>query len=106
MTAAYRVSPEAKADLALFRSYYLTEGGEPLVHRFEHVLGQAFETIADFPRSWPVIADNFRRAVLPVFALNVFYGIEQDEVIIFAVEHGRRDPSAVLEHLQAAHNDA
>jgi plasmid stabilization system protein ParE len=44
------------------------------------------------PRTWRVVEDDVRRYLLSRFPYGIYYTIEAEVVVIWAVKHLRRDP--------------
>ena len=63
-------------------------------------LGDAFvdeveagvRAILDGPEVWRVVEDNVRRYLIRRFPYGIYYTIEEDLVVIWAVKHLHRDP--------------
>lgn len=51
-----------------------------------------FDRIEESPRSFPVVHESLRRAVVRVFPFCVFFRETADAIDIVAVLHGSRDP--------------
>lgn len=56
--------------------------------------------IEDHPRAFPVLHKDVRRALIRQFPFGIFYGIEDDEIVIFAVMHASRDPNTWKERIE------
>jgi len=63
-----------------------------LGNRFITSLDATFQSIQRNPEIYPKVYKEFRRALLPRFPYGVFYIIENNSIIIFAVLHGKRKP--------------
>ena len=55
-------------------------------------LDQAVGRIRRYPRSCPVLTDGTRRALLSRFPYGLWYAIETDAVVVYAVAHLHRQP--------------
>ena len=55
-------------------------------------LDQAVGRIRRYPRSCPVLKDGIRRALLSRFPYGLWYAIETDAVVMYAVAHLHRQP--------------
>jgi plasmid stabilization system protein ParE len=82
---------EAEADiLEAFRWYESKRPG--LGHTFVDVVDNAFERLAETPSSFPVAYRDLRRLVLRRFPYVVYFRVVEDNIQVFGVMHGRRDP--------------
>jgi toxin ParE1/3/4 len=59
---------------------------------FEVACRAAIELIEQHPFSFPVVHGKTRRVVLRRFPYTIFYRALEDELVIVAVMHERRDP--------------
>jgi plasmid stabilization system protein ParE len=62
-------------------------GGE-----FFDAVSASIEAIRDNPLQYQRVFKDRRRAVVPRFRFNLIYLVTDDEIIIVACLHGRRDP--------------
>lgn len=83
--------PEAEVDVAEAITFYdrRTVG---LGSDFLGEVLEAFERIESAPEAWPVITKPVRRCLVERFPYCVYYRIEQEEIFVLAVQHGRRKP--------------
>jgi toxin ParE1/3/4 len=87
------VLPGAAAEFADATAWY--DGRRPgLGVEFALAVRAAFAEIAEQPLSWPVWqhATGYRYLVLARFPYTVFYRVTDQEVLISAVSHGKREP--------------
>jgi plasmid stabilization system protein ParE len=63
-----------------------------LGHRFLTSLDATFQSIQRNPKIYPKVYNEFRRALLPRFPYGIYYIIENNSIIVFAVLHERRNP--------------
>lgn len=61
--------------------------------QFVHEVELSIKRILNFPYSNPVLAKEFRRAVLPIFPYGIFYKILEDSIEIYAIGHLHRKPN-------------
>lgn len=54
-------------------------------------LENAFSQISQFPESYPVVYQNFRRCLLKRFPYSIFYLIEDQQLVVHAVLNHRQD---------------
>lgn len=92
MSATVRIHRLAsKEALAAYRRYYRTSPA--VANDFRSAVSQAAKKIADAPKSWPVIVDEFRWVRTRRFPyLLIFKIINSFLVGIAAVAHVRRRP--------------
>ena len=50
------------------------------------------EGIRRHPETHPIVHDTYRRALIRRFPYGVFYGCEEETVIVYAVFHTSRNP--------------
>jgi len=81
----------AERDIAEAVNWYENQR-EGYGERFQESLERVFDQIERAPEMHPLIQLRVRRALTPRFPFAVYYRIENDEAIVFAVLHSRRDP--------------
>jgi plasmid stabilization system protein ParE len=87
-----RLTPEAEADLADAFDYYeiqLPGLGDDFLAAIERHLG----LVADNPAQYQVQYREVRRAVVRRFPYAIFYSIEENGVVVLAIDHQARDPA-------------
>ncbi len=85
------IRPEARTDLLdTFRWYQEQRSG--LGFDFKLCVDEVFSKLQKHPSIYKKVYQNIRRAVTRRFPFSVFYIIENNNVIILAVLHARRDP--------------
>ena len=65
-----------------------------LGNRFLTSLDATLNSIHRNPKIYPKVYKDFRRALLPRFPYAIFYTIELNEIVVFAVFHGKREPKS------------
>jgi toxin ParE1/3/4 len=83
--------PEALEEYLGAVSYYADISprlGESLIKSFE----SAIEQILTHPKAWRIVEENVRRYVTLRFPFGIYYCIEDDRIMIYAVMHMSRDP--------------
>ena len=93
MTLRITADPEAESEIGEAAGWYedrLTGLGLEFLAAVE----RAFSLIAENPERFPVWKQGhaFRRCLLKRFPYMVFYEIEEDRVVVWAVAHVRRKP--------------
>ena len=87
-----RVTPPAEADIRDIYEWY-GERSPELPAAFKNSLDETFRQLFQHPLGHPKIHGDLRRALLRRFPYGVFYLVEDTEIAILGVFHGRRDPS-------------
>lgn len=91
MKPALGLTPEARADLLETREWYEVQRpgwGEV----FERSVEACLERIRRTPRAFAIVHGDVRCALLRRFPHGIFYWIEDEQIVVFAIWHGRRDP--------------
>jgi plasmid stabilization system protein ParE len=91
MTPGISLRPEAEAELAEAIDWYETRG-TGLGAEFLRAVEAAVANVARNPLAYPVIENEIRRAPVRRFPYSLMYSANQDEIVIVACFHGRRDP--------------
>ena len=60
---------------------------------------QTLRSIVAAPRLYPTVYRSLRRAVMRQFPFAMFYESNEDEIVVFAVYHSRRDPELLMTRL-------
>ncbi len=68
-----------------------------LGNNFINELETAYQGILDFPLSWSIFQDGFRRYLLPKFPFSVIYKENKNLIYIVAVMHNSRKPGYWIE---------
>jgi plasmid stabilization system protein ParE len=91
VTLSLGLTPEARVDLLDARDWYEARRpgwGEVFLRSVE----ACFERIRRMPGGFQTVHGEVRRAQLRRFPHGIFYWIEGDQIVVFAIWHGRRDP--------------
>jgi len=100
VTLPLGLTPEAKADLFEARDWYEAQRpGWGAV--FNRSVEACFERICRMPQSFRAVHGEVRRAPLRRFPHGVFYWVEDERIVVFAIWHGRRDPKGWRERLSS-----
>ena len=92
MTARFLIRPEAQADIEEAAFWY--EDQRPaLGELFTRELFELIHRIAEAPLQFPSIGTPVRRGLLHKFPYAVYFLCDEDETVIVAVLHQRRDPA-------------
>ena len=91
MPADLVIAAEAEADIA--EAYHWYEGRRRgLGEEFLSSVDACVEQIRRWPRMYPVVHEDYRRALIRRFPYAVFYEATDNQVSIYAVFHTARDP--------------
>jgi plasmid stabilization system protein ParE len=85
------ISDEAKVDLNDATSWY-EQQREGLGDEFLDCIDEAFDQIRQFPQLSPKVFLDLRRKVVRRFPYLVIYRIDDDQITVVAVYHGKRHP--------------
>ena len=59
---------------------------------FLAALDEAIEAVRTHPQAYPVVLRDIRRARLPRFPYSLFYRVHDEQLLVIACFHARRDP--------------
>lgn len=93
MQRSLSLSSDAKADLQHAYSYYESERSG-LGTQFLDSVSSRFDSISDFPESFPIVYQDVRESLVKRFPFAIYFIPEADSVVVVAVYHSSRDPSA------------
>ncbi|MBL8498239.1 MAG: type II toxin-antitoxin system RelE/ParE family toxin [Nitrosomonas sp.] len=65
---------------------------EGLGDDFLHELELAYQTLTEFPETWPKFRKNYRRFLLRKFPFSVLYRLQAGTIFVVAVMHNSRKP--------------
>ena len=94
-----RVLPEADAELAEARVWYRHQRNGLDVELMQRI-DETLQRISDAPRRFPYVYRRLRRAIVRQFPFAIFYEVTEDEIVVFAVFHSRRDPKQLIARLK------
>ena len=86
------VKPEAEADLEEVATWYNRQQ-EGLGDEFVDAAKEAIRQIRRNPTLFEVVYGSVRAAMLKKFPYVVYFEVEEDQIAVFGVFHGRRDPN-------------
>jgi len=86
------VRPEAEAKLADAFDWY-EQQFTSLGSRFLLAVDAAINSIQRDPLQYPIIYKNIRRALTRRFPYQVFFTVDDLQIVVIAVFHGMRNPS-------------
>lgn len=85
------IRPEAEIDIEEAALWYEKQS-KGLGEEFLDEIHAAGAIIAVNPKIYQPIYKNIRRAVIRRFPFGIFYHVEEDAIVVFAVMHGSRHP--------------
>jgi plasmid stabilization system protein ParE len=91
-----RLRPDALADIRAAIAWY-EEREAGLGAAFLEPTDVLFERIAEHPAHFPIVYKEFRRALMRRFPYAVYFLVEDEAIIVFAVLHQRRDRALLHE---------
>jgi len=84
--------PLAQAELDDAFSWY-EEQAVGLGYAFLDALDQSLRLVVTFPELQPQIGKKVRRCLINRFPYGIYYGVNDDTIIVVAVAHLRRKPT-------------
>lgn len=84
--------PEALEEYLGAVSYY--SGMSPrLAESFIKAVESGIESVLRFPEAWQIVEEDVRRHLINRFPFGIYYCIEGDRILIYAVMHMSRQPN-------------
>ena len=87
----YEFHPHALEEYLAAVNYY-SGRQEDLGLRFIEAVEAAVKQVVTAPTRWPLLEDDLRQCLVPVFPYVIIYSIELEYVLIIAIMHGHREP--------------
>lgn len=87
----FSLRPEAEEDISNAARWY-EEQHPGLGHEFLDEIKDTFTQIREFPESFSSVHQEVRRALTRRFPFGIYYQIEEERIVIFAILHGSRSP--------------
>lgn len=91
MSLALIIRPEAEKEMTTAFDWY-EERVKGLGSEFLLAVDATFQGILRSPRQYPVVYKTVRRALLRRFPHEVFFVSTENQVVVIAVFHARRNP--------------
>ena len=88
-----RLTPEAELDLDEAYSWYQAQALQ-LAVGFLDAVNTCIASIRRHPEAYQLVDPTMRRALLRRFPYAVFYEVGPVEIVVYAVFHGARNPTA------------
>ena len=99
MTKRVVFTPEADDDiLEAYRWYQTQEAG--LGEEFLRCVGACLESIQRHPLMYRVAIDDFRRALIRRFPVEIFYEATDQQIVVYSVFHCALDPAKWQQRLR------
>jgi plasmid stabilization system protein ParE len=89
---------QAEAEIAEALEWYETRG-KGLGADFMRSLDATVAAIQRAPAQYQIVKGQARRAVLRRFPYSLVYLASEDEIVVLACFHGRRDPRKLMDRL-------
>lgn len=83
--------PQAEQEMLEAARYYESQAAGLRVDYLSE-MERAVATIAESPKTWPIIEGELRRRLVRRFPFGILYRIDPKEIVIVAVAHLRRKP--------------
>ena len=87
----YRFFDEALAEYIAAGRYYNRQVSG-LGDAFADEIEAGISRILDAPATWRIVEDDVRRYLVNRFPYGIYYTVENDVIVIWAVKHLHRDP--------------
>ncbi len=68
---------------------------------FIRCVNKCIQSVERHPKMYPTVYRRMRRALVETFPYQVLYEIHPDEIVVYAVYHGVRDPKGWKRRLAA-----
>ena len=91
MAYTLSIRKEAEADITEAYQYY-ESCREGIGTEFISCIDEAISRIQNNPKQFRAVQDVIRRALVRKFTYGVYYTINENEIIVLAVVHARRNP--------------
>lgn len=96
MIQEIRLREEAEEDLSEAAIWYQQQQ-KGLGYEFLDEVFEVSQSIKNHPFAYPIVHREVRRALIYRFPFGIFYRIEGEAIVIFAIMHASRNPNNPLE---------
>ena len=96
----YRLAPEARDEYREAALYYLKDSPR-IAAAFVEQIEAGIALIRENPGTWRAIRSDVRRYLVRQFPFGIYYTVEKDEVIVWAIMHLHRQPGYWQERRKA-----
>jgi plasmid stabilization system protein ParE len=93
-----RFHPQAEQEYLTALAWYRERSLIAAVN-FESAFAQAIGRIQEAPQRWPVYVGDFRKYTLRQYPFSIVYQEFPEQVVVFAVAHGHREPGYWLDRV-------
>ena len=83
--------PDVISEVKISYEWYQSQA-EGLGDDFLHELGLAWQTITEFPETWPKFQKDHRRFLLRKFPFFILYRLQAGTIFVVVVMHDSRKP--------------
>ncbi len=87
----FRLDPAARDEYREAAEYYLQESPR-IAAAFVEQVEAAIKLIREKPMTWRVWQEEVRRCLVRRFPFGLYYTIEKDEIVVWAIMHLHRRP--------------
>jgi toxin ParE1/3/4 len=96
----YSFHPEALQEYITAVSYY-ADTSPRLAESFIKAIETGIESILTYPEAWQIVEEDVRRHLINRFPFGIYYSIESDVIMIYAVMHMSRHPDYWMSRLRS-----
>lgn len=93
------IRPEAESDLLDAHKWY-EDRSKGLGSDFLRSIEATIASIKRYPKMYPQVYKNVRRALIRRFPYGIFNIINQEKIVVIAAFHVRRDPKLLRERIK------
>ena len=79
---------------------YYNDQCSGLGYEFAAEITNTLERISTFPKAWPQISPLTRRCITNKFPFGVIYQLRNDDILIVAIMHMKRNPIHWIERME------
>jgi toxin ParE1/3/4 len=93
-----QIKEEAKLDVLAAAAQY-ARADRSLGNKFIDVVYKRLKNIEQFPEANPLKFNKVRRAIITSYPYSVYYRIENNDIVVYAVLHNHAGVRAILEKI-------
>jgi plasmid stabilization system protein ParE len=87
----FRLDPAARDEYREAAEHYLKESPR-IAAAFVDQVEATIKLVREKPTTWRVLHQNVRRCLVRRFPFGVYYTVENDEIVVWAIRHLHRRP--------------
>jgi len=88
-----KFNTRSNREIRQIAEYYHVEAGAPFAQEFLEDLSKTVDRIKIWPRSFPIIRNDLRKATLRKYPFVLIYRIESEDLLrILSVRHHKQNP--------------